>query len=75
MKTLITKIENEIKRLELKVEKEAWIDERWENEIYGRITSLEWVLQEMTDIDEEDSNVVGGVDFSDSLDMLDTLQV
>ena len=73
MKTLITKIENEIKRLELKVEKEAWIDERWENEIYGRITSLEWVLQEMTDIDEEDSNVIGGVDFSDSLDMLNNL--
>ena len=75
MKTLITKIENEIKRLELKVEKEAWIDERWENEIYGRITSLEWVLQEMTDIDEEDSNVIGGVDFSDSIDMLDELGV
>jgi len=73
MKTLTTKIENEIKRLELKVEKEAWIDERWENEIYGRITSLEWVLQEMTDIDEEDSNVIGGVDFSDSLDMLNNL--
>ena len=73
MKTLITKIENEIKRLELKVEKEAWIDERWENEIYGRITSLEWVLQEMTDIDEEDSNIIGGVDFSDSLDMLNNL--
>ena len=73
MKTLTTKIENEIKRLELKVEKEAWIDERWENEIYGRITSLEWVLYEMTDIDEEDSNVIGGVDFSDSLDMLNNL--
>ena len=73
MKTLTTKIENEIKRLELKVEKEAWIDERWENEIYGRITSLEWVLQEMTDIDEEESNVIGGVDFTDSLDMLNNL--
>jgi uncharacterized coiled-coil DUF342 family protein len=73
MKTLITKIENEIKRLETILEKEAWIDERWENQISGRITSLEWVLDQMTDTDEEDSNIIGGVDFSDSLDMLNNL--
>jgi uncharacterized coiled-coil DUF342 family protein len=73
MKNLTTKIENEIKRLETILEKEAWIDERWENEISGRITSLEWVLDQMTDTDEEDSNIIGGVDFSDSLDMLNNL--
>jgi uncharacterized coiled-coil DUF342 family protein len=73
MKNLTTKIENEIKRLETILEKEAWIDERWENQISGRITSLEWVLDQMTDTDEEDSNIIGGVDFSDSLDMLNNL--
>ena len=56
MKTLTTKIQKEIKRLEAVLEKQSWIDERWQNEISGRITSLEWVLDEMNDINEEIQN-------------------
>ena len=73
MKNLTTKIENEIARLE--TIRETAMANGFKYHITGRITSLKWVLQEMTDIDEEESNVIGGVDFSDSLGMLDELGV
>ena len=72
MKTLITKIENKIEQLENVLRNDPPLEEG--NIIYGRITQLEWVLDEIDSLtDEEDSNVIGGVDFSDSLDMLNNL--
>ena len=73
MKNLTTKIENEIARLETIRETDELMENGFKYHITGRITSLKWVLQEVIDIDEEDSNVIGGVDFSDSLDMLNNL--
>ena len=47
--TLVTNIKQEIQRLQEILEKNAWIDERWENEMEGRIDSLHWVLEQMSD--------------------------
>jgi hypothetical protein len=40
-------IKKEILRLQEILEKEGWLDERWESELWGRIDSLEWVLEKL----------------------------
>jgi hypothetical protein len=44
---LIKLIKKEIERLKEVSEKEAWVDERWESEVMGRIESLEWVSEKI----------------------------
>jgi hypothetical protein len=44
---IVKLIKKEIERLKEVLEKEAWVDERWESEVMGRIESLEWVSEKI----------------------------